>query len=212
METRALLSTTYLGPVQYYTKLIKYAKVIIEQHENFSKQSYRNRCVILGANGPLTLSVPVAKDHNKKIQINDLKISYETNWQMNHWRSIVSAYNHSPYFEFYEDDFAPFYHQKFEYLMDFNNQLQQTILDFLQLTIKPEFTSEFIELPNENTIDLRDGIHPKKSKQIEDNSFEAQNYVQVFSDKFEFNPNLSILDLLFNEGPNSTNILKQSIK
>src|SRR4030043_240854 len=100
----ALLSIAYLPPVQYMTKFLAYERVYIEIHENFQKQSYRNRCVIYGANGPLTLVIPVKKKHSIKNIITDIRIDYNTEWQNIHWKSLVSAYQNTPFFEFYRDE------------------------------------------------------------------------------------------------------------
>ena len=104
-----LLSTAYFAPVQFYSMCVKYPVVYIEQFENFRKQTYRNRCVVMGANGPLSLVVPVVKGRGPKTLVKDLKISYDVDWQRNHWRTIFSAYNSSTFFEFFKDDIRPFF-------------------------------------------------------------------------------------------------------
>src|SRR5665647_812046 len=116
-----LLSSTYLGPVQYFTKLIQYDEVWIELSEHFLKQSYRNRCTILTANGPQSLSVPVTEGSNSKKEISDVLISFDHPWQKLHWKALLSAYNNAPFFEYYADSIAPFYHErKWKFLTDFN--------------------------------------------------------------------------------------------
>ena len=203
MSTDVILSTAYLAPVQYYSKLLSYENIHIEIHENFIKQSYRNRCVIYGANGAMSLSIPIKKLSPKTI-IKDLLIDYDTKWQKLHWKSIESAYRSSPFFEFYEDDLKPYYQKKIKFLLDFNNQLQEVILENLGVKANITQTTDYV---NEHVIeydDFRYIIHPKKK--IQDISFELPRYTQVFQDKFDFIPDLS--DLLFNEGPNSINFLK----
>jgi len=208
-ENTVLLSTAYLGPVQYYTKLNHFTNVLIEQHENFNKQTYRNRCTILGANGPQDLVIPVSKGRRMKASIRELKISYEENWQRVHWKAIVSAYNNSPYFEYYEFDLAPFFHQKrYELLFGFNQKLQNVICELLEIEPSVSFTEKYLVPGTTSIPDYRSAIHPKQQAAIPDPHFEAQTYTQVFSEKFAFVPNLSILDLLFNEGPNAANILE----
>ena len=105
-EKNILLSTTYFGPIHYYSRIVKHLQVYIEQFEHFNKQTFRNRCVILGANGPVSLVVPVVKGRGTKILIKDLKISYDVDWQRNQWQTIISAYNSSPYLEYYQDEIS----------------------------------------------------------------------------------------------------------
>ncbi|OFX89385.1 MAG: hypothetical protein A2W99_13905 [Bacteroidetes bacterium GWF2_33_16] len=204
---KALLSTAYLAPIQYYTKLLKYKEVLIEVHENYPKQSYRNRCNIYGANGLLSLSIPVKKIQTKT-KTKDIVIDYATNWQKLHWKSIESAYRASPYFEYYEDDFLPFYRNRYELLIDFNNDLQRMILDHIGFNSSIQFTDGYIieELIFD---DFRESIHPKKKN--DDKDFRSMEYIQVFSDKYGFIPNLSIIDLLFNTGPDTLKILNGMI-
>jgi hypothetical protein len=207
MIKKVLLSTAYLAPIQYYTKFLKYDEVYIEMKENFIKQSYRNRCKIYGANGELSISIPIKKT-STKIKIKDVQIDYDTKWQKLHWKSIESAYSSSPFFEFYEDDLKAFYERKYKFLIDLNAEIQKVILENLDLQIDFKYTEEFNQLANEKFIDLREIIHPKK--QVIDPAFKTIKYTQVFADKHGFIPNLSIVDLLFNEGPNSVELLKMS--
>ncbi len=205
MNTGIVLSSAYLGPVQYYSKLAHYDKILIEAHENFVKQSYRNRCNIYGANGVLVLSIPVKKDQ-PKTKTKDIRIDYDTNWRKMHWKSIESAYRSSPFFEFYEDDLMPFYEKKYKYLLDFNHEIQQVILEHLELESHIIFTDHYLQAEEIEIIDYREKIHPKKK--VVDNQFIIKEYTQVFHKKHGFITNLSIIDLLFNEGPNAINILK----
>lgn len=204
-----LLSTAYFAPVQYYSEILKAEKVYIEQFENFIKQTYRNRCVIQGGNGPIQLIVPVVKGRGPKTLIKDLKISYDTDWQRNHWRTIFSAFNSSPFFEYYKYDIQPFFEIKHQFLLDFNLKIHEVICELLEIENVAVLTKDFEIVPN-GTKNLRESISPK-NKVIADNHFQAKEYTQVFSDKLGFMPNLSILDLLFNEGPNSYSILHGNI-
>jgi hypothetical protein len=201
-----LLSTAYFAPVRYFSKLAVYTDVYIEQHENFIKQTYRNRTVILGANGPISLIVPVEKGREQKIRIKDLRISYDEEWQRNHWRTIFSAYNSSPFFEYYADDLEPFFLKKSKYLLDYNQHITETILEILEIPLSLILTDDFENLP-ENCLNFREKINPKAHKNADDPEFAAQPYTQVFSEKFGFIPDLSILDLLFNEGPSAHQVL-----
>jgi hypothetical protein len=208
-KTGILLSTAYFPPVQYFSKFLKYERIFIEQYENFVKQTYRNRCEILAANGTVSLIVPVVKGRGSKIKIRDLKISYDTDWQRNHWRTIFSVYNSSPFFEFYRDDISPFFEKPWKFLFDFNQAILETVCDLIEIDFNIKLTDDFEKIDS-NTVNFREAISPKKQKSKRDSDFHPQEYTQVFAEKFGFVPNLSILDLLFNEGPNSYNVLERS--
>jgi WbqC-like protein family. len=201
-----LLSTAYFAPIRYFSKLASYPEIYIEQHENFVKQTFRNRTVILGANGPIPLIVPVEKGRAQKIQIKDLRIAYDEEWQRNHWRTIFSAYNSSPFFEYYADDIEPFFQKKHQFLFDFNQQITNTILEAIDINVNFIFTDDFEQIP-ESCLNFREQISPKTHLIHTDANFDAQPYTQVFSEKFGFVQDLSILDLLFNEGPSTSEIL-----
>jgi hypothetical protein len=209
-QTKAILSTAYFPPIQYISKFLSFSTVEIEQFENYNKQSYRNRCIILSANGPLSLSIPVQKDFHPKIRISEIKLDYDTNWRKIHWKAIEAAYKRSPFFEFYLDDFYPFFTEKFEFLLPFNSAILDIILKRIGISAKIVYSRSYVEKNNEYE-DFRDSIHPKPAKALKDCEFKQIYYQQVFFSKFGFVPNLSILDLLFNEGPNSLAILKNSI-
>lgn len=206
MLRKTVLSTAYLAPIQYYTKFLKYDEVFVELHENFIKQSYRNRCKIYGANGELSISIPLKKI-SVKTKIKDMLIDYDTNWQKLHWKSIESAYRSSPYFEYYEDDLKPFYAKKYKFLVDLNMEIQNTMTDMLGINANIKFTEEFHHSFENNIDDFRNKIHPKKVELDED--FNLPEYTQVFNAKYGFISNLSIVDLLFNEGPNASELLRK---
>ncbi len=193
-----LLSTAYLAPVSYYVLLARAGKVVIEQHENYQKQSYRNRCLIAAANGPMVLSIPVKKTPPGKNSIRDIQLSGHGNWQHMHWNSLVSAYASSPYFAFYRDDIRPFYKKKYKYLFDFNEALREEICALLNLEPRLEYSKSYTTGPETEMLDYRELIHPKKQRLEE---LLPGPYVQVFDRKFGFLPDLSVLDLLFNTGP-----------
>lgn len=203
-----ILSTAYLGPVQYYTKFFEYNQVEIERYDSYRKQSYRNRCRILGANGPLSLSVPVIKNSGEKTRVKDVMIDYATRWQNNHWRSIFSAYNSSPFFEYYEPDFMPFYEKKWKYLFDFNLALHHMIAEILELENTWQLSNEFKKVFNGD--DYRELISPKIAFSLVDKRFKPIPYRQTFDNKYGFQSNLSIIDLIFNCGPEAALILEKS--
>ena len=209
VENNILLSTAYFAPVQYYSKFLKYDTVYIEQFENFIKQTYRNRCKIMGGCSPVMLIVPVVKGRGPKILIKDIRISYDTDWQRNHWRTLFSAYNSSPFFEYYSDEIRPFFEKKFSFLFDLNQSVHETICELLELENQAILTDDFEKTPD-GTLNFRESITPKIHKIEPDIHFQPTGYTQVFSDRTGFSPNLSILDLLFNEGPNSYSVLEKS--
>ena len=201
------LATAYLGPVQYYCKLFHYAAVHIETAENYPKQTYRNRCLVAGANGPLCLSVPVEKKESPKCPTRDIRISAHGNWQRLHWNAIASAYNASPFFEYYADDFLPFYEKgKYCFLLDFNERLRELVCGLLDVHPRVSYTSAYAHTVAN---DFRETIRPRRPG--EDPGFRPQAYYQVFGRKTGFLPNLSIIDLLFNMGPEALCILRSSI-
>lgn len=216
MESRKIiLSSSYFAPIQSYSKYILYKDVIIDGSEKYLKQSYRNRCSILAANGPLDLAVPVVGLKSHRLAIKDIAISYDTDWQRQHLKSIISAYGKSPYFEYYIDDFRPIFEKREKFLLDLNVAIDSLILEILDVdlistTVKDRGDIKAIE--DSSTVDdFRGAISPKMKYRVEDNLFTPMEYKQVFHEKMEFYPNLSSLDLIFNEGPNSLTILNQSI-
>jgi hypothetical protein len=194
MQQPILLSTAYLPSVSYLKKILQHETIIIEKNENFTKQTYRNRCDIVSANGLISLSIPLIKQNNKEL-ISEKKISYTENWQQQHWRTLVSAYKNSPYFDFFEHEFKPFYENKYEYLFDYNLQLLETILKILRVKKTILFTDEY-QLKPYNIEDLRILSDLKKNGI----NLKQQAYYQLFSDKIGFKENLSCIDALFNIG------------
>jgi len=207
-----LLSIAYLPPVQYLSKFIKDQEILIEKQENYPKQSYRNRCRIYGANGIQELIIPVKCIHGKKNLVGDVEIDYTKSWQNTHWKSIESAYRKSPFFEFYADELKRLY-TDFQplNLFEWDICLLEYVLEILEIKTQISFTDSFINKPDISIMDFRNSIHPKINPSITDNSFIIQEYQQVFKTRHGFKNNLSIIDLLFNEGACSSYILKESI-
>lgn len=204
------LSTAYLAPIEYYSKLLS-GDVFIEQHENYIKQTYRNRCTILSANGPMALSIPIESAGGKKCPIRDVRIADHGNWRHLHWNALISAYNSTPFFEYYQDDFRPFYEKSYKYLFDFNEELRDLICRLIDIdTSHVKYTDEFVlEIEGE---DFRSKISPKVDWKLSDPVFESVPYYQIFDQRFGFTENLSIVDLLFNMGNESLIVLSKSIK
>ena len=201
-----ILPTTYLGNLLYYTHLIQ-DNSIIDVHSHYAKQTYTNRCTILSTNGPQDLTIPVVKPKDKT-PIKDIRISTHDNWQQLHWRAIQSAYNSTPFFEYFCDDYAPFYEKKWDFLLDFNLEIQQKTLELLNfINIPITLSGSYIEPQNFNIKDLREVINPKKFDVSLYNNLSTP-YYQIFDSKFGFTPNLSIIDLLFNMGSESRIYLK----
>ena len=205
-----LLSTAYLPPVQYITKFILGAPVSIEQFENYQKQSYRNRCYIYGANGRQCLVIPVKKQHGLKTPIAEVEIDYRYGWQKIHLKSIESAYRLSAFYEYYADDFRRFYETEYRFLFTLNMDLLALLLRLVGIQNEHGITRSWENLPG-NCTDYRQSIHPKARLAQPDNHFNPLPYQQVFQERYGFIPNLSIIDLLFNEGPLAVEILRQSV-
>ncbi|TSJ40694.1 WbqC family protein [Mucilaginibacter corticis] len=202
IEKGAVLPLFYLPPVAYFSKLITYKPdILIESQEHFPKQTYRNRANICSPDGILSLTVPVVKGSKVHTKVKDVKISYDFNWQRLHWMSLETCYRRSAYFEYYEDDFAPFYQKQFTYLFDYNQQLLQLLLKFIKIQLPLQYTETYeAQYPELN--DYRDAMSPKKEYE-----FEQKPYFQVFEERNGFMKNLSIVDLLFSQGPQTINYL-----
>ena len=191
---KALLSSAYFAPIQWYQKLYRYGKVYVEAHDSFIKQTYRNRCVIATTNGLQALTVPVERA-GADAQPDGMHL---------HWNALASAYGESPFFEFYADDLRPFFERKWTFLYDFNMEICTKMCDLIGIEPDIEPTTEYVLADSEalsGTADFRDAIRPKHP--LPDPDFSPRRYYQVYERKHGFAPNLSILDLLFNMGNES---------
>lgn len=205
-----ILSSAYLAPVEYYAKLFAYDKVYVERFDSYMKQTYRNRCVIASAGGTQALTIPTEKGEGAKCLMKDIRISDHGNWRHVHWNAFVAAYKHSPFFDYYADEFHRFYEKRYDFLYDFNMELCHWMCE--QIDLQPVMipTDDYVAVP-EGMDDYRERIHPKKVYTEADPDFSLVPYYQVFDAKQGFQPNLSIADLLFNMGPESLLVLRDSI-
>ena len=188
-----LLCSAYLPPVNFFTAIKSGGDVLIEQYDNYCKQTYRNRCRVATAGGIQTLTIPVVKSDSPKQLMKDVRISDHGDWRRQHWNALESAYMNSPFFMYYQDDFRPFYERRIEFLIDFNTQLTELILKLAGMDKKIKLTESYSR-PTQGINDLRQLIDPQQTSQ-------NRPYWQVFKQKYGFQPNLSAVDLLFNMGP-----------
>ena len=195
----SLLASTYFGPVQWYQKLNQSDCCLIERHDHFVKQTYRNRCVIATTSGLQALTVPIERYEGAHCEMRDIRISDHGSWRHLHWNALQSAYGESPFFEFYADDLIPFFERRWKFLFDFNTAIARKMCELLDVHPQIAFTEAYASAEEEGVTDFRDAIRPKHP--LPDDGFRLRRYYQVYEQKHGFQPNLSILDLLFNEGP-----------
>ncbi|MFB2121325.1 WbqC family protein [Parapedobacter sp. 2B3] len=203
MDNPLILPVCYLPPVSYFRIIhASSTPVLLERHEHYPKQTYRNRTSIYSANGKLDLIIPVRHGGKDHTAMKDVRISYEADWQRLHWMSLQTAYRSSAYFEYYEDDFAPFYQQRFEWLFDYNEAQLALLLRLLKIEKTVDHTMAYRDDYAAGT-DFRQVIHPKKRPPANT----GKPYYQVFGSRHGFIPELGIVDLLFNHGPQSREYL-----
>ena len=200
MET-VLLPSAYLPPVSFFTAINSGGDVLIEQYDNYCKQTYRNRCRIAASSGVLTLTVPVIKSSSPKQLMKDVRISDHGEWRRQHWNALESAYMNSPFFLYYQDDFRPFYEKKYEFLIDFNTELTLRIMELAGINKPIKLTESYCK-KDENLLDLRQMVNPGINEPEN-----CRPYWQVFKQKHGFIGNLSAIDLLFNMGPEFQNTI-----
>jgi hypothetical protein len=208
---RILLHPTYYGSIETFALLAKADSVVFEKQDNYQKQTYRNRTYIATPEGSLLLNIPIKhtskgkrgerdKAHQK---YKDVRIENAFRWQREHWKSIQTAYRTSPFFEFYEDDFAPFYEKEYTFLMDFNMETFSLLNELLGLDLHPGFTETY----QKEVTEIEDYRHLAVAKST--TGFQQEPYTQVLEKHHGFLPNLSIIDLLFNEGTNALTYLER---
>jgi hypothetical protein len=205
------LSLAYLPNIQYFSKLLSGEKVIIEVHDTYQKQTWRNRTTIYGANGPLDLIIPVKQPNGNRTKTCDVQLDFDMPWIQTHWKAILSAYRHSPYFGIFEEEIKPFYFTRKKYLIDWNISLLDALYEMIGIE-KNYTTTDNYKASDPSIYDFRNSIHPKRRMQRPDPDFFPVRYQQVFSEKHGFQSNLSFIDLLFNEGPRAVSLCRQTIK
>ena len=215
IDSILLIELQYFPPIQYFAKLLQFKKVRLEAYENYNKGTYRNRCHIAGANGLQRLSIPLRKGKNRQQSIRAVEIANDENWQAEQWHSIKSAYGNSPFFEYYADELQLFYKKEYDLLWDWNLDLLKKMMELTGVDCQIELTDCYVptieDQAAKSVFDYRNSIQPKKSRHKEDSAFKNVSYGQVFIEKHGFLPNLSILDLLFCQGPSASEILRQSV-
>ncbi len=203
MSKQLVAPALYLPPISYFSAIRSSQQpVLIERYEHFPKQTYRTRASIHSANGKLDLIIPVQRGNKGHTPMKDVRISYEAKWQRLHWMSLQTAYRTSAFFEFYESEFVGLYERRYEFLLDYNMEILALLLRLLKMDVSWRFTEKY-EAEYEAQVDLRSSVHPK----IAVPSDNVKPYYQVFSNKNGFLPDLSVVDLLFNQGPQSKNYL-----
>jgi hypothetical protein len=201
-----LIENQYFGTVSYYKMLFQYSYIEIDQYESFQKMSFRNRCIIPGANGLIQLSVPVEKGRNQHTPIREVKIAYKENWVLQHCRSMEACFNRAPFFEYYRDELFTLLEQKPIYLFDLNWSILLWVLRKLKAELNLDLSQKLGNQPDLMVNDCRNDYLPKNYNQIES----PIKYNQVFEDRIGFKPNLSILDLLCCTGPAALSYLKSN--
>lgn len=203
MQT-VLLHPCYFGPISQFVAILKADAVLFENEDSYQKQTYRNRMYIYGANGRLLLNIPIKHTGDKSghQMYREVRIENDFPWQKQHWKSLQTVYRTSPFFEFYEDDFQPLYEKKYEFLLDFNYACLALALECLQVDVNFSKTTEFILEP-QGIINGRQLVEAKGREKAR-----FDHYTQVFETKHGFLNDLSIVDLIFNEGPNASNYLQ----
>lgn len=203
LSQKIILPTAYFPPLSWIALMLNSEEALIEIHETYPKQTLRNRCQILSANGKMNLSVPVKKVAGNNTKTHEIEVLYNENWQQIHFRTIESAYNKSPFYFHYRQFLVDFYSKQFNHLIELNQEAMQIVMKMLKVEKVLSYTSEWQkEMPEHS--DFRYNFSDKQS------FFQCKPYYQVFSDRHTFQPDLSILDLLFNEGPETLRYLKNS--
>ena len=203
---KIIVESQYFPSISYFWLIDSADEIIIDIHEHFEKQSFRNRTIINGANGPFNLSIPI-QHHSPKMIISEVNVDFKQKWVNAHWRTIQSDYGKAPFFDFYANYFRQTIYSNSPKLIDYNQQILTICLKLLKLSPKLSYSDNYIENAPEGYMDCRSVIHPKKNKgNLAD--FQPKSYTQIFGKGFV--PDLSIIDLLFCEGPNALEVIRAS--
>ena len=194
-----ILTTAYFAPISYFAAIAQSNSVNIERLENYQKKSYRSRCYIAGPHGKQMLNIPIERPNKNNTKIQEALVGINQNWQNQHWNSIITAYNSSPFLLYYENEIKEVFFKDYDNLWELNNNLLELFMDLLQINKSISYTNEYNKT-YVNISDLRNSISPKKI-------INNEKYIQVFGDKNGFINDLSILDLLFNLGPEASTYL-----
>lgn len=200
------MPSAYWAPISYYTALYRHGGAVIEQHDAYIKQTYRNRCTIVGAQGVQVLTVPIEKPAPRML-MRDIRISDHGNWRHLHRSAIASAYGSSPFYEYYADDINRFYEQRYDYLIDYNCAQIESVCAWLGINLDISRSDSYLSATPGDVVDLREAIHPKHPDMERLAAYMPKPYYQVFSARHGFMPDLSILDLLCNMGNESLLLL-----
>ncbi len=213
LNRKILIEAQYFPNIQFCSKWFLYPTMEIEQHEHYSKGSYRNRCHIVTANGIQRLTIPLEKGKNEQMSIRDVRISTHTKWQNHHFKSIQTAYRSAPFYEYYIDTIQPFFDKKYDFLFDLNVEIIETLMHIIPNESQLTLNTAYLKSTEVNGAinDFRNKISPKAHKNIPDPTFKNIAYHQVFNEKQGFVENLSILDMIFNLGPETSLRLEESI-
>lgn len=195
-----VIDSQYLPCIASLASMASATKVVIDQHEHYQRKSYRNRCHIANSHGLLRLSIPLQGGKNQRCAMKDVHISYEEDWQKQHWASLFSAYNRSPFFEFYADELETYYKTPVKSLVEWNMQLLRFLFLHYNIHVPIECSTFYIE-PASTIDDLRQAFSPKEF-------YQTKPYTQLFADRYAFLTNLSAIDLLFHQGPQAIQYLK----
>lgn len=204
----ALIELHFLPSLEYFCALQKFDRIILEKHEHYAKQTYRNRCYINTSQGVSVLTIPVTEKHGKAF-VKDVKIDYSTNWQNNHWRTLLSAYKNAPFFEHYEDSLRHLIYKNHQFLYELNFSLLSFCLTSLKSDVMISESVAYTKTLEQSVVDLRSVIQAKKPYSTRP-FYKADSYQQIFGKMFV--PNLSLIDLLFCEGPNAGSLIRDSRK